>query len=206
LFYKGILCLYKTSEVFMGISLITKAEYKTYMGISSTNSDTEIDFLIPKVSELVKSYCRRTFVDYYDEAKIEFFDGGFKTLLLKEAPVVGIVSVARSTNYGKSYTPLTKYTDWVNQGDAIVSLTPGGFPELINGYRVTYNAGYDLAVFPADLKLAVLDLVEYYSRNNGAVHSSRDLNPNTTQISYVSTTNLPAPIKRVLDQYVADFT
>jgi hypothetical protein len=190
----------------MGISLITKAEYKTYMGISSTNSDTEIDFLIPKVSELVKSYCRRTFVDYYGDAKIEFFDGGFKTLLLKETPVVGIVSVARSTNYGKAYTTLTKYTDWVVQGDTVVSLTPGGWPELINGYRVTYTAGYDLPDLPADLKLAVLDLVEYYSRNNGAVHTSRDLNPNTTQISYVSTTNLPAPIKRVLDQYVADFT
>ncbi len=53
----------------MATDLVTKAEYKTYMGISSTNSDTEIDFLIPKVSDLVKSYCRRTFVDYYISAK-----------------------------------------------------------------------------------------------------------------------------------------
>jgi hypothetical protein len=190
----------------MGISLVTKAEYKAYMGISSTNSDVEIDFLIPKVSELVKSYCRRTFVDWYADAKIEFFDGGFKTLLLKETPLANVVSVARSTNYGKTYTNLTKYTDWVNQGDTIVSLAPGGFSELINGYRVTYTAGYDLPDLPADLKLAVLDLIEYYSRNSGVVKSSRDLNPNTTQISYIATTNLPAPIKRVLDLYVADFT
>ena len=48
------------------------------MGISSTNSDAEIDFLIPKVSDLVKTYCRRTFIDYYDESKTEVFDGGFK--------------------------------------------------------------------------------------------------------------------------------
>jgi len=190
----------------MGISLITKAEYKTYMGISSTNSDTEIDFLIPKVSELVKSYCRRTFVDYYGDANIEFFDGGFKSLLLKETPVVGIVSVAYSMNYGKTYTNLTKYTDWVIQGDSIISLNPGGFPYSINGYRVTYTAGYDLPDLPGDLKLAVLDLVEYYSRNNGAVHSTRNLNPNTTEITYVSTTHFPAHIKRVLDQYMADFT
>ena len=190
----------------MGINLVTKTEYKTYMGISSTNSDTEIDFLIPKVSELVKSYCRRTFVDYYNDPKIEFFDGGFKTLLLKETPLVSVSSVAYSADYGKTYTNLVKFTDWVPQGDSVVSLNPSGFPSAINAYRVTYFAGYDLVDIPGDLKLATLDLVEYYSRNNGAVHSTRDLNPNTTQISYVASTNFPASIKRVLDQYVADFT
>jgi hypothetical protein len=192
----------------MAIDLVTKAEYKTYMGITSTNSDAEINFLIPKVSDFVKSYCRRTFVDYYGgDAKIEYFDGGFTEFLLKESPVVTINSVQRSTNYGKSYTALVKYTDWVQHSDSsIISINPAGFPKLINGYKVTYLAGYDQPDLPGDLKLAVLDLVEYYSRNNGAVHSSRDLNPNTTQISYVASTNLPAPIKRVLDQYVADFT
>jgi hypothetical protein len=188
----------------MAIDLVTKAEYKTYMGITSTNSDTEIDFLIPKVSDLVKSYCRRTFVDYVSDIKIEYYDGGFKELYLKETPLVTVASVAYSSDYGKTYTNLVKYTDWVIRGDSIVSLSPGGFPEAINGYKVSYFAGYE--TIPGDLKLAVLDLIEYYSRNNGAVHSSRDLNPNTTQINYVSTTNLPAPIKRVLDQYVADFT
>ena len=188
----------------MATDLVTKAEYKTYMGITSTNSDTEIDFLIPKVSDLVKSYCRRTFVDYVSDIKIEYFDGGFKEFLLKETPIVTIASVAYSQDYGKTYTNLVKYTDWVIQGDSIRSLNPSGFTELINGYRVNYFAGYE--TLPGDLKLAVLDLIEYYSRNNGAVHSSRDLNPNTTQINYVASTNLPATIKRVLDQYVADFT
>ena len=59
----------------MATNLVTKAEYKAYLGISSVNSDTEIDFLIPKVSDFVKTYCRRTFIDYYDESKTEFFDG-----------------------------------------------------------------------------------------------------------------------------------
>ena len=86
----------------------------------------------------------------------------------------------------------------------MLSLNPVGFSEQINGYKVVYFAGYE--VVPGDLKLAVLDLVEYYSRNNGAVHTTRDLNPNTTQISYVASSNFPASIKRVLDQYMADFT
>jgi hypothetical protein len=188
----------------MAIDLVTKTEYKTYMGITSTNSDSEIDFLIPKVSDLVKSYCRRTFVDYYSNIKVEFFDGGFREILLKETPVVSVSSVAYSDDYGKTYTNLVKFTDWVVQGDSIISINTPVFPEAINGYKVSYFGGFD--PIPGDLKLAVLDLIEYYSRNNGAVHSSRDLNPNTTQINYVASTNLPATIKRVLDQYVADFT
>jgi len=188
----------------MATNLVTKAEYKAYMGISSTNSDAEIDFLIPKVSDLVKTYCRRTFIDYYDEAKIEVFDGGFKTIILKETPVVTVNSVAYSADYGKTYTNLIKFTDYVVRADYVLSLNSMGFPEQINGYRVNYFAGYE--VVPGDLKLAVLDLIEYYSRNNGAVHSTRDLNPNTTQINYVASSNFPASIKRVLDQYMADFT
>jgi hypothetical protein len=198
------MCLYKTSEVFMATNLVTKAEYKAYLGITSVNSDAELDFLIPKVSDLVKTYCRRTFIDYYDEAKIEVFDGGFKQIILKETPVVSVNSVAYSADYGKTYSNLVKFTDWVVRDDYVLSLNPGGFPEQINGYKVTYFAGYETV--PADLKLAVLDLVEYYSKNNGAVHSTRDITPNTTQITYVASSNFPAAIKRVLDQYMADFT
>ena len=36
--------------------LITKTDYKAYMGISSTNQDTVIDLLIPKISAFVKTY------------------------------------------------------------------------------------------------------------------------------------------------------
>jgi hypothetical protein len=188
----------------MATNLVTKAEYKAYLGITSTNSDAEIDFLIPKVSDLVKTYCRRTFIDFYDEAKIETFHGGFKNILLKETPVVNVNSVQYSSDYGQTFTKLTKFTDWVQDGDSVLAINPNGFKEQINGYRVTYFAGYETV--PGDLKLAVLDLVEYYSKNNGAVHSTRDVSPNTTQITYIASSNFPASIKRVLDQYMADFT
>ena len=184
--------------------LITRAEYKNYLGISSSNKDTEIDLLIPKVSQLVKTYCRRNFTDYYDEAKTEYFDGGFDKLILKETPVSNVTQVSKSTNYGQTYTNLTKFTDWVLDGDSVRAISNGGwFQEYMRGYRVTYTAGYEFV--PEDLKLAVLDLVEYYSKNNSAVHVNRDVTPNVTQIQYVASTNFPAHIKRVLDQYTADY-
>lgn len=189
----------------MGADLITLQEYKIHTSITSTNQDAEIKALIPQVSDLVKSYCRRSFIDYYDEAKTEFFDGsGFKTILLKETPVVNVIAVSTSDNYGQSYTKLTKFVDWVHQGDQIRSLDPQGFREKINGYKVDYFAGYEAV--PNDLKIAVLDLIYYYMRSDSAVHSTKSISPNTMQVEYITNTNLPAHIKRILDLYVADFT
>lgn len=187
----------------MATNLITRAEYKNYLGITSTNKDAEIDLLIPKVSSLVKTYCRRSFIDYYDEASIEYFEGGFDRFYLKEGPVREVLAVKKSTNYGKTYSVLTEYTNWVLDGDSVRVLDAVVFEPLIRGYRVEYFGGFE--VVPEDLKLAVLDLVEYYSKNNSAVHVNRDVTPNVTQIQYVATTNFPAHIKRVLDQYVADY-
>jgi hypothetical protein len=189
----------------MGKDLVTKTEYKAYAGINSTTQDAEIDSLIPKVSELVKSYCRRTFIDHVDDVKIEVFKGGNKELLLSEFPVTQVVSVQVSTDYGQTYTKLTKFTDWVPDGDTVVSLDPAGvgFKELINGYKVTYFAGFD--PIPEDLKLVTLDLISYYLKNSSAVHSARVQQPNTMQVQYVTGSQFPSHIRRVLDMYKANY-
>jgi len=188
----------------MGANLITKAEYKAYAGINSTNQDAEIDSLIPKVSELVKSYCRRSFIDYVDEAKTETFKGGYSEFLLSEFPVTQVISVQRSTDYGQTYTKLTKFTDWVQDGDTVVSLDATGvFAELINGYKVSYFAGFE--TLPEDLKLAAMDMVTYYIKNSSAVHSTKSIQPNTMQVEYITGSQFPAHIRRVLDMYKANY-
>lgn len=190
----------------MGLPLITLAEYKAYEGITNPNQDTEITAIIPKVSELVKNYCRRSFIDYIDETKVELFTGG-DVLYLKEFPVASISSIEVSTDYGKTYSSLVEYTDWALDkiNDAIVPLnTLKTFPELVNGYRISYTGGFE--TIPEDLKLAVMDLLTYYMKNDGAIHSPKAPGSNNVQIEYISTTNLPAHIKRVLDLYVADYT
>lgn len=190
----------------MALNLTTRAEYKTHVGINSTTYDAEIDALIPRVSDFVKNYCRRSFVDYYTSQapKTEYFNGGVDRFILKECPANTITSVETSDDYGQTYTNLVQYTDWVKDGDYIVSLdTYWGFKSKIRGYRVIYTAGYDDV--PYDLELAVMDLITYYRKNDGAVHVNRDLTPNVTQIQYVQSTGLPAHIRRVLDQYMADY-
>ena len=189
----------------MGLNLTSKADYKAYAGIKSTNEDAAIDFIIPKVSDLVKNYCGRTFVDHWVTPKTEIFNGGVKKFILDETPVATITSVQGSTDYGQTWTNLAQYSEWVQEDDTILSLDASGyFPKLIRGYKVVYTAGYDDV--PQDLEMAVLDLVTYYRRHDSAIHSSKNPGSNSVQIEYISTTSLPAHIRRVLDLYRADFT
>jgi hypothetical protein len=193
----------------MALDLVTRSEYKTYAGISSTTQDAEISALITKVSAFVKTFCRQSFLDYVDESKVETFNGGgFDTYYLKEYPIISVNSLEYSTNYGQSFTAAVLYTDWVYDPSAIAvrSLWPTGFTNYINGYRVSYNCGYPDGV-PEDLKLAVMDLITYYRKNDSAVHThNNNVNPNTLQTTYISSSNLPAHIQRVLVQYQVDYT
>lgn len=189
----------------MGLSLVTKAEYKAYAGITSTTQDALIDSLIIKVSAMVKKLCRRTFVDYVNDSKVQINNGGFKTIILDEFPVLAVQSVEQSLDYGATYTTLVEYTDYAldTTDDTLVCVPLDAFPRLTNGYKITYTAGYE--ELPDDLKLAVLDLITYYIRHDMAVQSNKAPGTNSVQIEYVTTTNLPAHIKRVLDQHTANY-
>ncbi len=187
----------------MAIDLITLAEYKAYAGISSTTQDSAIKNLIPKVSQLCKSYCRRTFVDFVNDSKTEVFKGG-QYLLLTETPVISISGVEYSADYGKTYSSLIEYTDYVlDSEDGVVRpILTTEFYNSINGYKVTYTAGYEEV--PEDLKIAVMDLLTYYLKNDMAVKSQRDAGSNTVQIEYITKNTLPSHIARVFDLYVAN--
>ena len=189
----------------MANNLITLAEYKAYIGITSTNQDSVINTLIPQVSALVKNICRRTFLDYVDELKVETSKGSpTNRIILQETPILQVSNVEFSMDYGLTYSTLVEFVDYVIDQDAdAVELITTPYIDYIktNAYRISYNAGYE--VFPADLKLAVADLVQYYVRNDSAIHSQKAVGANTVQIEYITTTNLPAHIKRVLDQYTA---
>lgn len=189
----------------MGLSLVTRTEFKSYAGLTSPTQDAIIDALIPKVSALVKTLCRRTFIDYVNDSKTEYFDGGQNEFATEETPVLAVASLEYSSDYGNTYTSLVEYTDYVvsKVSGGIRAISSAGFPEAINGYKVTYTAGYE--TLPEDLKLAIFDLITYYMKNDSAIHSSKAPGTNSVQIEYVTNTNLPAHIKRVLDQYAANY-
>ena len=191
-------------------NLITLAEYKESEGISSPKEDLRLNSLIPSVSQLVKTYCGNSLVDFYSSNKTETFNITWNThaVQLTETPVNSIVSVKERSSYDSSYETLTTtdhqyYFDY--NTDSILRTTGGGgynfWPKGPAAVEVVYTAGY--ASTPADLKLAVIDLVTYYLKDE---HKERRTLggasiQNQSSTSQSNNVAFPDHIKRVLDLY-----
>ena len=190
--------------------LTTLSDYKAAEGIQSPKDDARLNFLIPSVSELVKTYCGNSFVDYYSTNKVESINVDWDThiIQLTESPVNTIVSVEERETYDSSYTTLTttNHEYYLNTSTDSIVRTTGGttYKHWARGpgaVRVTYTAGY--ASLPLDLRLAVFDLITYYLKDE---HKERRTIAgasiqNQASSSQRNNVAFPDHIKRVLDLY-----
>ena len=187
--------------------LVTLAEYKEAEGISSPKEDLRLATIVPAVSQLVKTYCGNSLIDYYSTNKIETFSVDWDThvVQLTESPTNTIVSVEKRDSVSESYStvPTTDYyldtaTDSVLY---VTGSTYKNWPRGAGSVKVTYTAGYSAC--PSDLKLAVFDLITYYIKDE---HKERRTlggasiqNQGSTSLS--NSVAFPDHIKRVLDLY-----
>ena len=187
--------------------LITLQDYKTAEGITQPKDDARLNVLIPSISQLIKTYCGNSFVDYYSSNKTETFDINWSThvVQLTETPVNALVSVQERASYSSSYTTLTtgayEYSLDANT-DSILRTNSAGYqnwPQGVGSVKITYTAGY--SAVPADLKLAVLDLVTYYLKDEHKLRQSIAGASLQNQGSSTQRDNVGFPdhIKRVLD-------
>ena len=185
-------------------NLIYLNEFKTYKNINNDKDDAKLGLIIDSVIKFVQNYCNRTFIDYYSTNKIEYFDGVYNnSVLVSEFPIVTLSTVSVTTDGGQTFTDLTEFTDFTYNKDLgeIRSLYPAFVYTTIfyDSLRVTYKGGYSRA--PDDLKIAALDLVEYYRSEEyvprktlGAASTERVLIPDNTA-------RLPPHIRRILESY-----
>lgn len=190
-------------------NLITLEDYKTSEKIESTKDDTRLNSLIASASSLVKTYCNNSFVDYFSVNNTEIITIKYDltTIHLSETPVNTIVSVEERSSYDTAYSTLTttSYEYYLDTDtDSIVRTTGGSFKTWARGpgsVKVVYKAGY--SVCPDDLKLAVIDLVTYYHKDE---HKARQTMAgasiqNNSSSSQRDNVGFPDHIKRILDLY-----
>ena len=191
-------------------NLITLAEYKEAEGLQSAKEDLQINSLITSVSQLVKTYCGNSIIDFYSSNKTETFNIDYETyaVQLTESPVVSIVSVEMRGTYREAYTTLTTgaYEYFLDEKtDSIIRTTDGSmyknWPRGPGAVKVVYKAGY--ASTPEDLKLAITDLITYYLKDE---HKQRQTIAgasiqNQASSSQRNNVAFPDHIKRVLDLY-----
>ena len=191
-------------------NLITLAEYKEAEGLQSAKDDLQIISLITSVSQLVKTYCANTFVDFVSSDKTEEFDIYWDTyaVQLTESPVISITSVQERSGYDQSYTTLTTgayefYLD--KRTDSVIRTNESGsrlnWKHGVGAVKVVYRAGYSST--PNDLKLAVFDLVTYYLKDEHKERRTLGGASIQNQSSSTQRDNVAFPdhIKRVLDLY-----
>jgi hypothetical protein len=187
--------------------LITLREYKDMEGITNPKDDYNLSQLISSVSQLIKTYCGNSIIDHYAVNKTEIFNMEWQTHLvqLTESPVNTIVSVEVRDSVTSSYSTVQPTDYYLDQNTDTVFYVTGStyknWPRGPGAVRVTYTAGY--LNTPLDLKLAVIDLVTYYFRDEykerRTLAGATLQNPGSS--SQDSSVAFPDHIKRILDLY-----
>ena len=188
--------------------LVTVQDYKDAEGLTGAKDDDRLNILVPQISELVKKYCGTSFVDFFSSDKTETFNVTEDTsvIIVSESPLISVTSVKERGSPTESYTTLTVNEDYYvdTTFDAVRRIVGNGTKNYQKGFgavQIAYRSGY--SAVPSDLKLAVMDLVTYYLRDE---HTSRRSlqgatldNQGTSSVR--NNTDFPDHIKRVLDLY-----
>ena len=197
-------------------NLVTLQQYKDFAGLQGLKSDARISTIIPQVTQVVKTYCGTSLIDYYSSAKTEYFDilDRITTrVMLDEGPIVAVTSVQERDSQADAYiTLITENSDSSGKyeyiidstTDSIIRTTSTGTKNFRIGHKavkVVYTAGYSTT--PADLKLAVFDLIKYYLKDErkARMQIAGAMVENQVSTSLVNNIGFPDHIKRILDFY-----
>ena len=96
-------------------NLITTKNYKDYMKIDHNKDDSKIDTLVASISQLVKTYCGNSLVDYYSSSKTEYFDIPdtlTSEIFVTESPLNAVSALSERDSIADSYTTLTANEDY----------------------------------------------------------------------------------------------
>ena len=197
--------------------LITLDDYKLLEGVNSTQYDEKFEKLITSVSKLVRTYCNSEFDTYATSpGYTELFDIQWDTytVQLKYSPVISITNVYERSSQSSAYTELfsngagspAEYSWYLDSvSDSIFRTQESGkyksWPCGVGSVKVTYLAGY--VSVPADLELAVADIITYYHKDEQkerqSIGSATREGAGSSAIR--NDPGFPDHIRRVLDMY-----
>ena len=170
--------------------LITLAEYKEYKQVNNPEKDALYSQLITSVSNLIKTYCGKTFIDHYIEPleEIHTVKKGMSAIILQETPVKVVSAVTWNL---EDITPYISIDTELGIIYHATQFTPG-----IENLRITYTGGYEST--PADIKLAAMELVDYYAQGE---HTARKTFGGSSVEYHPDKNKWPFHIQAILDSH-----
>lgn len=174
------------------MDLITLEEYKAYKKIGNPEKDDVLQAIISSVSNLIKVYCGRTFIDHYaiPKEEIQSVTAGRTALILEEIPL-GVVSGVNNAG-----TDITSEIKIDTQAGIIFKADGGYFTPGTDIITITYTGGF--AETPADIKLAAFELTDYYANSE---HTARKSFGGSSIEYHPDKNSWPYHIQSILDMY-----
>ena len=180
-------------------ALCQLADVKTFLGITTTATDTVLQSLITNVSATIESFCNRVFAQatYTDTRN----GTGKDRLFLANGPVMSVASV---TVDGFTIPPAPNSISYgFVADDLMLYIRPGGTPSVFNkgvqNCTVVYTAGY--AVIPPDVAQVCIEIVAFHFAKRDRMDKASETLGTAQTISF-SQADMPAGAKLALKQRV----
>lgn len=193
------------------MDIITLQEYKDFYRITKSEEDAKISLLISSVSALIQAYLGLDFEGGKTVTETISVDYDTDVIYLDNYPIASITAITELDRYTTDSTvhvPLQYASDYVLNGPdgAIIRKhRPGGFARwpigpgsVVVSYvtEPTWGMNEDP---PADLKLACIELVNYYK--NEEYKQSRSIQGTSIVNTPSQGTDFPKHIQVILDRY-----
>jgi len=182
-------------------ALITLEDYKLYKKLTKTDSDEELGAIIASVSNLIKTYCGHSFIDHFTTPKVEIFNikQSQHAILLNEWPVKTVTQVEARDDYESPYTVIPSTEYFVDSSIDTLFRHKEYWEEGFGAVKVTYTAGY--AATPEDVRIAALDLVHHYFKEEYKERKTLGAATMDNGYSKFGSSKWPPHVARVLDMY-----
>jgi hypothetical protein len=177
--------------------IITLQEYKTHESITKTDMDARLTLLVEAACNLIKAEIGSKLID--DDPIIEYLEIDYDTnkIFPEYSPIIEVISVEEQDTDTLQYV----ITDETTYSVSEISISK------INGYwvrdpyvvKITYKGGYSSIEAPSDLKLATIELVNYY--HNKGFLPSRTMQGATVVNSDNGDPVLPSYIRAMIEHY-----
>lgn len=141
-------------------ALVELIDVKSLLGISG-DEDMRTELLISAASAAANLYTGRLLAS---RDHTEILDGnGHQSIMLSQYPVTEVDHVYIDSD--RAYGAATEDTDFIYYEDTGELWRSGKWPEYRQNIKVDYTAGYTIApggTLPADIKMAVIEIVQWY--------------------------------------------
>jgi len=152
-------------------AIVTLAECKTYLNITSGSTDDLLDFLRGKATSFIESGAFLNRVLTETQYKQLYSADGVQKLQLDYYPITEVTVLSESLDYdNKTYEADYSATDYLIHEDVgQIEMLWSYFSTLQRNTYIEYKAGYSAADMPPDLKMVVLDLIskKYFDIKQG---------------------------------------